>query len=292
MAGSSNYSSPVNGRRILELLFDAGVDVNARDSKGKDALSAACSSNSDFCFTAVEFLLSKGVSTENVDNTGKTPLMHAAEANQWEAIELLLQNGANIEHRDSEGKTAVVGAWLKGNEKSFHVLVSNGALKNFAADDFVQHINKETLGKIGIMSALLSRALLPEISDEIEIIADKFRTSAMAHFLSSSYSGDIEYPEMFSLLTEGKPGGIVFSQDNKVKVAGLLLELMESEPATAVAFIKKRIRKNLGKWAEKGIDGAEVLLQKTVRHIGREGNGGSALPENVSDGMCGGYMEF
>jgi ankyrin repeat protein len=78
---------------VLELLFAAGADVNARDAAGNTALLRAA--YSDFLEPArIKLLLDHGADVNVRDATGDTPLMKARHRGATRIVEMLLAAGA------------------------------------------------------------------------------------------------------------------------------------------------------------------------------------------------------
>ena len=76
----------------INLLLDAGADVDAADARG-----------------------------------GRTSLFHAAEANDWDTCDLLLQRGADVNSANFAGETAVFAANGRKHNQTVALLVKYGA---------------------------------------------------------------------------------------------------------------------------------------------------------------------
>ena len=104
---------------IIKALLDAGVKVNAVDSKGDTALHLACYYGNT---ERVELLLSAQDIDFNVqNNAGKTPLMLASEIS---IIKALLTAGAKVNAVDSNGDTALHRACDDGEREKVELLLS------------------------------------------------------------------------------------------------------------------------------------------------------------------------
>ncbi|HEY9826608.1 MAG TPA: ankyrin repeat domain-containing protein [Stenomitos sp.] len=123
--------SPVNGAcwqsncygydhkiaRVIDLLIEAGTEVDLRDAGGATLLhcaaqeynhSADYNHSSDGCnYTAIVTLLKHGADPDPVDADGNTPLMNAAFAGHPESVQALIEAGANPSHRNHKGETAI-----------------------------------------------------------------------------------------------------------------------------------------------------------------------------------------
>ena len=142
---------------LLDLLLNAGADVNAKDKKGMTPLFLAVAQDkfdaalkllqfkanaslqmddgSTALFAAamkgnrkmMELLLEAGASENDVDRHGGT-VLHVAVANQQiDAVRLLLERGADPNVAERKNKfTAVHGAASSGNVRLLKLLVKHG----------------------------------------------------------------------------------------------------------------------------------------------------------------------
>lgn len=102
---------------IVQLLVDAGVDINYQDEQGETALHIAARFGHDKC---AKILLDgsndQKADTELAENTYSwTPLFIACVDGALNVVELLIEAGANLERFDSSGWTAKEHAALRGH---------------------------------------------------------------------------------------------------------------------------------------------------------------------------------
>lgn len=102
---------------IVQLLVDAGVDINYQDEQGETALHVAARFGHDAC---AKILLhgtgEQKANTELVENTYSwTPLFIASVDGSLGVVELLLEAGADAARLDSSGWTAKEHAALRGH---------------------------------------------------------------------------------------------------------------------------------------------------------------------------------
>lgn len=71
--------------------------------------------------------LAEGADPNHADQTGATPLHHAARNGRTSAVELLLDNGADVDSVDSTGRTPLIEAAAKGDMESVRHLLNRGA---------------------------------------------------------------------------------------------------------------------------------------------------------------------
>ncbi len=97
----------------IENLLDEGVDVNARDARGRTPLILASCRHRQT--RAVQVLLDRGANVNAQDNEGMSPLMRAATCSNAKITNNLLNHGADVHARTSEGLTALIYASLNGS---------------------------------------------------------------------------------------------------------------------------------------------------------------------------------
>jgi ankyrin repeat protein len=117
-------------KELVELLIEAGIDINARDKEGMSAIHYAAEtrlcddldeSNIDsermesdsLQWNLLRTLLSKGIPIDvlteaTVDHPGRaTPLQFSCKAGHENAVRYLLNRGADPDHVDNNGRTAL-----------------------------------------------------------------------------------------------------------------------------------------------------------------------------------------
>jgi ankyrin repeat protein len=98
--------------KALLLFFDAGIDVNAKNSAGYTALMAAAKSGQ---VDVANKLLAQKVSLDVQGYKGFTALTLAAENNQLAIVEALLAKNADPNLQDNNGWSALMKAVYRGN---------------------------------------------------------------------------------------------------------------------------------------------------------------------------------
>ncbi|SPO03478.1 uncharacterized protein DNG_06161 [Cephalotrichum gorgonifer] len=114
-----------NKETVRMLLHNGGADVNWKDQSGNTPLSHAAENRHE---AIVQLLLEEGADIESkCDFVGQTPLSRATR-NGYEAIfRLLLKKGADIEAKDHFGRTPLAHAARWGNEATVRLLLEEGA---------------------------------------------------------------------------------------------------------------------------------------------------------------------
>jgi hypothetical protein len=87
-------ASHKEGREILDLLLDAGADINATDEDGATVLHYAASGCNELIGDDIDFFIGKGAKTEVKDYRGNTPLDWAISSErEWNCV-ALIRHGA------------------------------------------------------------------------------------------------------------------------------------------------------------------------------------------------------
>jgi len=98
--------------KALLLFFEAGIDVNARNSDGYTALMAAAKNGQ---LEVLNKLLEQKANVDIQGYSGLTALMLAAENNRLSIVKTLLSRNADPNLQDNNGWTALMKAVYRGN---------------------------------------------------------------------------------------------------------------------------------------------------------------------------------
>ena len=112
MRAAEHHSSP----EIIELLIQAGADVNETDFLERTPLMFAAS-NDKYVYDSkvIETLLSHGADVKCKDLYGKTALMYACEKiDDLKTVSMLINAGADVNEKDDEGRTPLMMACGEG----------------------------------------------------------------------------------------------------------------------------------------------------------------------------------
>ena len=128
--GNSNEMHPLmmavreGNIEIVQILIDAGADVNIHGRGNNTPLLIACRSGN---IEIVKTLLAARVDLHGRDGEGANALMWSARFGYSSIVELLLKHGANVNAQAENGTTALMLAAGPGRGRVVEMLVSAGA---------------------------------------------------------------------------------------------------------------------------------------------------------------------
>jgi len=113
-----------NNIKLVELLLQAGADINAKNNYGWTALMWA----SKYGYKdVVKLLIKAGADINAKTYSGWTALISASGNGHIDVVELLLQTGADVNAKDNYGWTALTRASQKGQRDVVKLLKQYGA---------------------------------------------------------------------------------------------------------------------------------------------------------------------
>jgi len=116
-------------------LFQAGVDTDTRFSINSQKRPALCLCVENNASDMVQLLVELGVSINQGDSVGLTPLHLACTHGYSDLVGLLLKARANVNARSHQNRTPLHLAAMRGNQAITKMLLSHGANVNVADDD-------------------------------------------------------------------------------------------------------------------------------------------------------------
>ena len=111
-------------RACVVQLAKAGADVNG-------TLQVASQKG---CLPQIELLLQAGADVNESDEFGVTPLMEAASQGRSECVRHLIKEGADVNRLDRDGNSALVYSVMEGNRDCVSILLDAGADVNINYD--------------------------------------------------------------------------------------------------------------------------------------------------------------
>jgi ankyrin repeat protein len=106
---------------IIHLLIEAGININAKDNRGRSALSFAAAQDN---IKMVQQLIDMGA---DVSSKKEMALFAAAETGNVDVVKLLLANNADVNVKSGWKRTALMTASKKGHIEIVRLLVAAGA---------------------------------------------------------------------------------------------------------------------------------------------------------------------
>lgn len=110
---------------VVNYLLPLTKDVARMDKHQVCAIDFAASYNDT---DLIERLLARGVSAEQANNYGRTPLMSAAENGSVAAAKMLLAHGAAPHRKNESGDSAITLAERRENAEIYELLIQGGTL--------------------------------------------------------------------------------------------------------------------------------------------------------------------
>lgn len=131
-ASMLHYSAQYGRSSLLEIMANAGVDLQASDAEGFQPIHHAC--RSGHLWTLNYLLAFKDVHVDARDSQSRTPLHWAVWGNHDTLVDYLLQHNCNVNARDYEGGTPLHWASSLGRFPAVRRLVAAGARTDLAVN--------------------------------------------------------------------------------------------------------------------------------------------------------------
>jgi ankyrin repeat protein len=128
---AASFSSSLS-LEVLEMLFNAGSDIDVADERGVGAIHAATIQKNS---AMVDWLLTRDATVDLTTAQQTTPLMMAARGGQMDLVDRFLQAGADPLKTDPHGMTALHMAAHEGSAEAVRKLLAYG-----------EKLENETLG--------------------------------------------------------------------------------------------------------------------------------------------------
>ena len=113
-----------HANKIIKILISHGMNVNKLYDKNITPLQvAAKTENSE---EAIELLVNAGADLEAKDKSKYTPLIYACKYNNYENVKMLVKLGANINNKTSRGRNALHISLEDDNKDISKFLIENG----------------------------------------------------------------------------------------------------------------------------------------------------------------------
>jgi hypothetical protein len=139
---ASQNSNKHSTEKNVQILVDAGADLNVKNFNGKTALMLTCNNNNNYVSaeSTVKILIDAGAEINIADKYGYTALILAVQTkcvsskknySESNIIKMLIDAGAQIDHKCHSGLTALNFACNNNNhistDKTINILLDAGA---------------------------------------------------------------------------------------------------------------------------------------------------------------------
>ena len=121
-------ASSIGHIEIIELLINAGADVNAQNEESATALIEASYIHNNL--EVIRLLINAGANVNAQDYDGNTPVIIASKRGNLGLLGLLINADANVNAQDYDGNTPVIIASKMGNIELLDLLINAGADPN------------------------------------------------------------------------------------------------------------------------------------------------------------------
>ena len=109
----------------LNLLLQAGLDPNVKNSQGVPLLSQAITNEK---LDVAKLLIDKNANVDEQDKDGHTPIYYAVQEESIDSIKFLISQKADLNVQTSQGKSPLMLAVRSGNTNVVSILLGFGAL--------------------------------------------------------------------------------------------------------------------------------------------------------------------
>ena len=148
--------------RIVELLINAGADVNAKNPNGEHALFWAIKNQN---IDLARFLLAEGADSKCKVLQGDTQLILAIKQNNLELVALLVKGEADMMQMDDQGSSPLTWAVRVNSLPIVRILLENGADPGLRGDDGTPALIWAVMAKnTSLVQTLLDHGADPGVS--------------------------------------------------------------------------------------------------------------------------------
>ncbi len=133
MAGPIHEAAKAGEVAQVELLIEAGTDVDEKDAGLKSALHWAADLGH---IDVVQVLVANGTDVDAKDFSGMTGLFLASLGSHEGIVRILIAEGADVNAKDMEGMTALDGAYMRGINASIVEMLKRAGAKCGTNDQY------------------------------------------------------------------------------------------------------------------------------------------------------------
>jgi ankyrin repeat protein len=147
------FMAAENGHHlIVELLINAGADINRNSENEWSALSGAASYGH---INVLRLLIEEGANVNIEEVGGRTPLLIAAHNGHTEAVRVLIENGADVNTANNGGDSPLTASARRGHIQIVELLINAGVNVNPEGNTRSPLINAVDSNNVQIVGLLL-----------------------------------------------------------------------------------------------------------------------------------------
>jgi ankyrin repeat protein len=190
------HDGPIETARTM---LDAGADPDSRDETGRTALMIAA--EAEYSADRVVLLLEHGASPNLAGKNKLTPLMVAAANYQPDIVKVLLDHGADPNAVDESGETVLLKAaasrrsWHEEEKPLIHFLLEKGADR--------QRANPHGITPLMLMAGEGNPAVRLLLDKDVDVNARDDQGNTALHYAARSFVGDWQQRIGGALLEKG-----------------------------------------------------------------------------------------
>jgi ankyrin repeat protein len=123
-----------DGSNVVAFLLENGANINDKEFRDEIDQTPLIVAAQGGCKEIVEMLLQAGADIEHRNDQGENALISAAQEGHKEIVQILLDAGANINQENADGETALdLAIRLKQKKDVINLLLEHGALASDSA---------------------------------------------------------------------------------------------------------------------------------------------------------------
>ena len=248
-----HISSVIGFYELSKRLIDAGLSPNDKDIFGNTPLMYAATSPNPYL---ADLLVENGARLEDKNAKGETPILLAAHAGNTKTVEELHKKGANLSATDNEGNGIVMKAVAGGNLLTLKTLLSLNAQSDTPNNNGVRPLHTAVRsGNLEMVSSLLEKGADIDAKDPSGntplMLASALGDTDMANKLLA-YA-----PNLAVRNNEDKTAYNIAGENNHLRLQRVISEAMQQLDDMTVRLFQRV--------AANDVDGAKAAIERGAR---------------------------